>query len=357
MTLEHAPPESVKGSVVCLTCGQCNNRASRVDQHAILAKRAVDEWSSGQGARVEVDFLGVKMSSRFVPRGANSPLPTRVSHLGKGSIELGALRPRPDLDARKGVRFRIPRSPHYEAVGMIKSAYLMVFSLMGEGGYGFADSVALGPVREEIQNPAKKILKGGFVVSGTLPETAETKKHMVFLCHAARPALWIIPMWDRKVVLLPCGGPEPIDEFVATEDQLNIANHQLTGWTASRFDESVGVSGAVSRNSGIVDGTLVGTTGLLPTDKGEWEWIVVNHDRGRYVALPFRPANETLRSDSLNVVAMLGGDAVQGRGLDPSSLVRLNLGDWSKNLTIDGVTDETSSQAKGDLGDPRVRAL
>ena len=47
VTLEHAPPESLKGSAICLTCSQCNNKASRIDQHAILAKRASDEelWS------------------------------------------------------------------------------------------------------------------------------------------------------------------------------------------------------------------------------------------------------------------------------------------------------------------------
>ena len=336
MTLEHAPPESLKGSAICLTCSQCNNNASRIDQHAILAKKAGEEWSLGRGTRVEIDFLGFKTSSRYIPSDPNALLPTRVSHLRKGSIQLGALPSKDHLDISKGIRFRIPRSTHYESISMIKSAYLMVFSLMGEGGYRFAESVALKPVREQILNPEERILKGGFVVKGTIPETTKTEKQMVFLCHAARPPLWMIPMWDEKVVLLPCGGPEPIDEFVASEDEINIEYNQLTGWTTCRFDDTAGITGSVSEQSGIEDRTLVGTTGLVPTNKGEWEWMVVDHHMGQYVALPFRPTDENPRSDSLYVVEVLGDHAVKGRGLDKSVLTHLNLGDWSKGMTIIG---------------------
>ena len=347
VTLEHAPPESLKGSAICLTCSQCNNNASRIDHHAFLAKRAMDEWSLGQGARVEIDFLGFRKSSRYFPSDSNSPLPTQVSHLRKGSIKIGALPSKEHLDINKGIRFRIPISPHYESISMIKSAYLMVFSLMGKGGYRFAESVALKPVREQILNHRKRILKDSFVVKGTMPETTETEKQMVFLCHAARPPLWMIPMWDGKVVLLPCGGPEPIDEFVASEDEIKIENNQLTGWTTCRFDESVRITGSVSEESGIADGTLVGRIpGIVPTDKGEWEWMVVDHHRGQYVALPFRPADENHRSDSVNVVEMLGDHAVKGRGLDMSVLTRLNLGEWSKDMTISGKAENPSARPK-----------
>ena len=345
-TLEHAPPKSLKGSAICLTCSQCNNKASRIDQHAILAKRAVDEWLSGQGTRVEIDFLGFKISSRYISSDSNAPLPTRVSDLRKGSIQLGALPSKEHLDINKGIHFRIPRSAHYESISMIKSAYLMVFSLMREGGYKFAESVALEPVREQILNPEKRILKGNFVVKGTIPETTKTKKQMVFLCHAARPPFWMIPMWNGKMVLLPCGGPEPIDELVASEDEIKIENNQLTGWTTCRFDESVRITGSVSEESGIEDGTLVGATGFVPTDKGEWEWIVVYHHMGQYVALPFRPTDENPRSDSLYVVEMLNEHTVKGRGLDKSALTRLNLGEWSKDMTIYGKTEKTSSRPK-----------
>ena len=347
MTLEHAPPKSLKGSAICLTCSQCNNKASRMEQHAISAKRAREEWSSGRGARVEIDFFGNKKSSRYISNDPNAALPTRVKHLGNGSIKIGALPLKEPLDINKGIRFRIPGSPHYESVSMIKSAYLMVFSLMGVGGYKFAESIALQPVRDQIMNPEKRILTN-FCIEGTIPETTKTKKQMVFLYHATATPLWIVPMWDEKVVLLPCGGPKPIDEFVVPGNEITIANNQLTGWTTCRFDESVRITGSVSEESGIADGTLVGTTGLVPTYKGEWEWMVVDHYIRQFVALPFRPAGENPRSDSLYVVEMLGKHAVKGRGLDKSALTRLNLGEWSKNLTIHGRTEKKSSQSKTD---------
>ena len=197
--IAHAPPEALKGSAICLTCKQCNNTASHIDQHAVLAKRARHEWSLGQGARVEVDFFGNIMSSRFIPGDPTAPLPTRGRYLRKGSIQLNALPPKEQLDINKGVRFRVPGLPHYESVSLIKSAYLMVFSLMGEGGYRFAENVALCSVREQILNPGKRIQKGNFVVTRSIPETEQTTKQMVFLYYAARLPLWIIPMWDGKL--------------------------------------------------------------------------------------------------------------------------------------------------------------
>ena len=340
VTLEHAPPESLHGSAICLTCSQCNNNTSHVDHHASQAKRAFDDWSAGKGTRVEIDFLGFKTSSRYIPSDSNSPLPTRVRQLRDGSIKLDTLPPKEMLDINKGIRFRMPSSPHYESVSMIKSAYLMVFSLMGKGGYKFAESVALKPVREQIINPRKQILKGGFVVRGTVPGTKETKNQMVFLCHAARPPLWIIPMWDEKIVLLPCGGPEPIDKFVAPEDEIKIENNHLTGWTTCRFDDSAGITGSVDGEPGMVDRALVGTTGLVPTDKGDWEWMIVDHHIGQYVALPFRLANEKPRADSLYVVQMYGDRSVEGRGLNKSVLTRLNFGDWSNDMIINVKTEK-----------------
>ncbi len=346
MTLEHAPPKSLKGSAICLTCSQCNNKASRMEQHAISAKREREEWSSGRGTRVEIDFFGNKKSARYISNDPNAALPTRVKHLGNGSIKIGALPLKEPLDINKGIRFRIPGSPHYESVSMIKSAYLMVFSLMGVGGYKFAESVALKPVRDQIMNPEKRILTN-FCVEGTMPQAEKAGKQIIFLYYAAGPPLWIIPMWDGKLVLLPCVGPKPIDKFVLPEGEIRIENNQLAGWTTCRYNESVAVTGSVSGESVIGDGTLLGTTGLMmPIDKGKWEWMIVDHHMGQYVALPFRPTGENHRSDSVNAVEMLREHAVKGRGLDKSTLTSLNFGEWSKDMTISVKAENASSQSK-----------
>ncbi len=343
MTLEHVPPEGLRGSPICLTCSPCNNGTSRIDERAILAKRARDEWSLGQGTRVEVDFFGVKKSLRYIPNDAQAPLPTRVSQLRNGSIRLGKLPRGEALDSSKGVRFRMLGTAHYESVGMVKAAYLMVLSLMGPAGYGFGGSAALGSVREQIMNPARRALRGCFVSEGTIPGTEKTSKPMVFLCHGARPPFWIVPMWNEKVVMLPCGGPDPIDELIARQGQIEIANSQVTGWTTCRFHESVAIAGAVSGEVDTGGGTLVGTTGLVPTDAGQWEWMVVNHHMAEYVALPFRPAGAEGRSDSLNVVEALGEHSARGRGLDAPRFTRVNRSELRKARTITGLTRRTPS--------------
>ena len=348
VTLEHAPPKALKGSAICLTCRECNNNASRIDQHAILAQRAHDEWSSGRGTRVEIDFGGLKKSCRYLPSNPRALLPTRVADLRKGSLKLGALPTTAHPEINKGIRFRIPRQPHYESISMIKSAYLMVFSVMGEGGYRYCRSAALEPVREQIMNPREAILTGMFVANGTILPTAKATITAVFLCHAARPPLWVVPMSNGKTVLLPCGGPVPVDEIVVEGNELTIANKHLTGWLACRFDESAQISGLVSRESGIADGNLVGTTGAPPIDGGGWEWMVVDHHMERYVALPCHSPGEAPSPDSLNVVAMHGSHAVEGRGMDESTLSRVNLGGFRNDLTIHRVDQESSSQPMRD---------
>ena len=59
-------------------------------------------------------------------------------------------------------------------------------------------------------------------------------------------------------------------------------------------------------------------------------------------------ADENPRANTLRVTEMLGEDAVRGRGLNKSALTRLNLGEWSKDMTIHGKTEKTPSQPKTD---------
>ena len=344
-TLEHVPPRALGGSAICLTCIECNNKASRVDQHAILANRARDEWSSGRGVRVEIDFFGIKTSSRYIPSDSNDTLPTRVAHLRNGSLNLRLGGSNAEqLDIAQEIRFRVPRRAHFESVTMIRSAYLMVFSLMGPSGYNYCESTALRPVREQIMNPEKRVLASVFVAEGTIGEGTEAQRSLVFLCHAARPPIWIVPMWDGKSVLLPCGGPEPIGRIGVDGSMLNIRNDQLTGWTTCRFDESAQIPASVSPESGITDGTLVGTTGPIPTDRGDWAWMVVNHHMGRCVALPCRPSGQVPCSDTLSVVVMHGSHAVEGRGLQQGDLTRVGLPDWKRRgLTIHGTSRDPAT--------------
>ena len=337
VTLEHAPPKSLGGVPICLTCKSCNNKASLIDHHAHLSAKARNEWAEGQGAPIVVDLFGHKRSYRFIPRDSNAPFPARKHLFRNGTIQLGSLPPKEHLDANKGMSFRIPQRDDYEFVSMIKSAYLMVFSLMGANGYKFAENIGLQPVREQIMNPEKKILKGGFV--GTMRLDSEDYRKLdrpiVFLCRTENDPFWIVPMWNDRAVLLSSGGTEPIDELVFNPKEADIPMGSLVGWVSRRFNGSSAIGGTVDTRSNDSHGPLGGTVGgPFPTSMGAWLFVMVFHQMNNFVALPFGPENGLPASDAINVVDMLSEQEAVGRNLDKRQLATTNFGSWARDLSV-----------------------
>ena len=278
VTLEHAPPKSLGGVPICLTCKSCNNKASLIDQHALLSAKARNEWAEGQGAPIVVDLFGNKRSYRFIPHDLNAPFPARKHLFRNGTIELDPLPPKADLDANKGISFRIPQRDDFEFVSMIKSAYLMVFSLMGANGYKFAENIGLQPVREQIMNPEKKILKGGFI--GTMridsDDYRKLDRSIVLLCRTETYPFWIVPMWNDKAVFLSCGGAEPIDKLVMNPKEADIPLGALVGWVSRRFNSSSAIGGTVGEGPNDSHDSLGGTVGgPFPTNKGAWLFVMI----------------------------------------------------------------------------------
>ena len=59
VTLEHVPPETLGGSVKCLTCKPCNNSAGRkLDRAAERMNRAIMDLKAGLGRKVVVNACG-----------------------------------------------------------------------------------------------------------------------------------------------------------------------------------------------------------------------------------------------------------------------------------------------------------
>ena len=352
VTLEHAPPESLNGDAVCLTCERCNGNASRIDQHAYMSKKANDDWSSGRGAPVEVDFFGRKISSRFRPDDPTSPLPVRARDLRNGKVELGPLPPREHLDASKKISFRIPTLRHYEKISLIKSAYLMVFSLMGVAGYNFAENIAIKPVREQIMNPNKAILKGVFVINGDMDETSETGKNLLGL-YRVHPSCWMVPLWNNNIVILPCGGPEPIDKFVFPSESLSIPIEMFSFWTSCRFDSSAPMFGPVVEEAKTRKDSLIGRIDLSPsiTKAGEvWHWMIVYHHNDQYVALPCDSGEQRRQSGLVTAVEMINEDIVVGRGMERTNLAGVNYDELSKERPIRVVRESASTSETDESG-------
>ena len=337
VTLEHAPPKSLDGSPICLTCGSCNNKASLIDQHAFLSAKARNEWAEGQGAPIEVNLFGYQRSYRFMPSDPDAPYPARKHLFRNGKIEVGPLPPPERLDVNKGISFRIRQRDDFEFASMIKTAYLMVFSLMGANGYRFAENVGLQPVREQIMNPEKKILQGGFIgaMQFDSEEYRQLDRPVVFLCRGADLPFWIVPMWDDRAVFLSCGAREPIDKLVMNSQDASVPLGSMVGWISRRFNSSSAIGGTVDEADSDARRSLGGTVGgPFPTSKGGWLFVMVFHQGNDYVALPYCPEESPPDSDTLSIVDMLSEHEAKGRNFDKAQLTRTSLGAWAKDLAI-----------------------
>ena len=103
VTLEHAPPAALRGKVLCLTCAECNNKASCLDRLAKIEQKAKDDHLAGRGTRVEVDFFGGGIVSGYVrpkdaemaARFATQPVPTSINQTERRGHETAASATRP----------------------------------------------------------------------------------------------------------------------------------------------------------------------------------------------------------------------------------------------------------------------
>ena len=324
VTLEHAPPETLGGKVVCLTCKDCNHGASRLDHAAKMAQKARDNHISGRGTQIEIDLFGARTTSGYVrpkndemaARTAKQPVPRSIGQL-RGVMKIPGLPPGAELDANKGIRLKIkqPKS-HHVAVSWLRSAYLLVFSLLGRQGYRYAQSPALQPIREQIMNPDKERIKGA--LGGVVPGV-DFPGDPVILLSAANPPFWVVQMGDKSV-LLPCGGsierfrqlPRPPIDVSVTNDRGGIwASGQFRNGVIN-FNDSV-LKSAINREADGADIDFMGGLLSIEMESGDvWEWIIVDYQADEVVALPLGPKGAE-QDGSMGGIEMLDRNQYLGR--------------------------------------------
>ena len=243
VTLEHVPPKTVGGSVRCLTCADCNRNAGRsLDQAVAMRNKAIVDQQTGRGIKMEVDVYGTKHTSYFSPDGFEKNIlearfsrsPNVKQFLKKMSGEkvmfLAEMTKGPVWDPSRGLSLSIKRpSANHIAVSWIRSAYLLVFSLLGTSGYRYAESESIRPIREQIKNPDKDLVPSLlFDVSGM-----KVPKYLVMVNNWQRPFCWIVKLGDMGVLLPHGGGAEHYRAVLAMPDQ--ITPKGVIGWTPVKF--------------------------------------------------------------------------------------------------------------------------
>ena len=236
VTLEHVPPETLGGSVKCLTCKPCNNSAGRkLDRAAERMNRAIMDRKAGLGRKVVVNACGsqetgyLSMDGGLDPEairrlpGSSDAKQQREKSLQQQHGQEIALwveatrRPSSKWDVNKGFTISMPKEPpgNYVMVSWLRSAYLLVFSLLGPAGYQYAESEAIRPIREQIMKPDEELAPPLlWNLSSPSPED------VIGIQNRRQPFCWIVKM-GSMVVLLPRGGPAAhYREVVELADQI-----------------------------------------------------------------------------------------------------------------------------------------
>lgn len=218
VTLEHAPQESVGGKPACLTCLQCNTGpATRmIDQALARFYRAQEQGGypitiEGDGKRPHT------ISPEYYDIGENEiRIRTRLNVVGEslGPFTLRWTEPKP-IDV---------------LLGLQKSAYLMVFSLLGAAGYRYAQGEAVSSIREQLLSPEKELVRP--LVAFTDTANAE---HAVLL--STEYQCWAVKIRTDMVILPPGGSSDRYRRLAeAIEPPLTLGS--TVQWTAPRFGGS-----------------------------------------------------------------------------------------------------------------------
>ena len=190
VTLEHVPPTGLGiGSIaMCLTCKPCNNTAGEGVDHAATS---LARWST-RTTKVRVDFPDAAPLTGYWTPGNNGGL---LVH-GRPGVE-----PQITADTKFQISVKLPR-PRFAVVSHLKSAYLSVFSLLGQHGYRYAASEALLPVRQQIMNPGEEVIREHFACKAG--DCTDARNAIIMNRERQH---WAVKVADC-IVLLPRGGDE-----------------------------------------------------------------------------------------------------------------------------------------------------
>ncbi len=220
VTLEHVPTKALGGKARCLTCKNCNSEAGRgIDQAA--ASRAKDRFG------VTVDILG-KRDTFMLSRDGKALTPPFAGYTRQDwrALENSGSR-------TFTMSIRIPDAKAV-AASSLKSAYLAMFSLLGQrGGYSYVHGGALSPIRQRILDPLKFTTLSEYVIND--PE--EVPLNDIMLVSDPLPC-WMLKIADHLVVL-PLNGDSRISQPLQELGKLGEGN-PLTivgnaSWNYSNF--------------------------------------------------------------------------------------------------------------------------
>lgn len=192
LTFDHNPPKSLGGKHGMLKCKQCNSKTGyKLDSHLLTRLEELDFLSfkpnskartilESDSNRVTADFSFDEKEKITINIDRKNSNPFQVDNFlanksynykaydpfleGHGFYEFGT-----NWQLNFSMKFQSKSMERFAEIALLKIAYLYAFQKFG---HGFLISSSLYPIREQILNPEKQIIKEPFWIKCDFPEKA-----------------------------------------------------------------------------------------------------------------------------------------------------------------------------------------
>ena len=167
------------------------------------------------------------------------PYTLSPEHYDIGEDEISITVPGDDVIGQSFERVRLRwTEPKLDLIllGLLKSAYLMVFSLLGTAGYRYAQRQAVASIREQLLSPEKERIRP-LVVYADDNDNPHIPDHAMLMLTKYR--CWAVKI-HTKFVILPTGGSMDWRERIsgALELPMTLPTCSVVRWTAPAFHGS-----------------------------------------------------------------------------------------------------------------------
>lgn len=220
LTIEHVPPESSGGVPLVVTCKKCNSHAGHsIDGQHFRKCKLQNEVTSVLNKRdiadvhVRIEELSSGVAVNAIAKSSPSNLNFDVtkhnnpSHWSQALNSVRHLAEHGEAIKLK-LTFRVSYHKFQANLSQLRAAYLACFAI---SGYSYATSNSTDKLREQFQNPTKKIF------SPLFEDTESLEKSIVYV---ADYDVFLV-VFDIRKWLLP--GVESVDGYQ------DIANRVLNG--------------------------------------------------------------------------------------------------------------------------------
>jgi hypothetical protein len=213
LSREHAPPQRVGGTVVALTCRDCNSEGgARIEHHLAAEAELASALHGDQGkewsATVEVDGVPARAAVSFNEKGlvfTGHPQRNDPKTWGEHNDAWERLRDGGNVKFQIAFNYR----QRVVEVGWLRAAYIVAFAALG---YRYITQPTLDVVRRQIREPRELVLERFYSVTRDAWEGNE----MIVVTTPPELCCLLVRM-ERRLLWLPA--PDGVDTYQLLDSQ------------------------------------------------------------------------------------------------------------------------------------------